>query len=103
VEKLSSRVLMAFLWLVVGLASYLILVLTTELIPSAKKERDYQREYIEVLEKQLEENQRKIEIKRRFLNKLNTDPEFLQRVARERLDVVRPDETIIRFEEQPEG
>jgi cell division protein FtsB len=99
VGKASSHLLYGFLWLLVIAATVLILILSIDLIPSAQRERNHQREHIEVLERQLAETQRKIEIKRRFLNKLNTDPEFLQRVARERLDVVHPDDLIIRFED----
>jgi cell division protein FtsB len=39
--------------------------------------------------------------KEAYLTRLIEDPEFLQRVARERLGYSRPDELLFRFSEDP--
>jgi cell division protein FtsB len=63
------------------------------------REREFQKERIAFLEKQIVETEHSIDIKRKFLNKLNTNPAFLERVAREKLKYVRPGETVIQIEE----
>ena len=97
--KWSNRVLISFSWIGVIFALFLLLLTTVKLIPASVREREFQKERIAFLEKQIAETEHSIEIKRRFLNKLNTNPAFLERVAREKLKYVRPGETVIQIEE----
>lgn len=97
--KWSNRVLITFPWIGVILALFLLLLTTVKLIPASIREREFQKQRIAFLEEQIAETEHSIEIKRRFLNKLNTNPAFLERVAREKLKYVRPGETVIQIEE----
>ena len=94
--------LILFSWTGIVFALVLILLTTIKLIPSSIREREFQKERIAFLEKQIAETEHAIEVKRKFLNKLNTNPAFLERVAREKLKYVRPGEKVIQVEEPKE-
>jgi len=95
----SDRISLIFSWGGIFFAIFLLCITTVRLIPSSVRQREFQRERIAQLEKQLEQTKYEIEVKREFLDKLNTSPAFLERVARERLKYVHPDDIIIHVEE----
>lgn len=101
--KWSARFLLVFSWTGIILAFVLVVATATQMIPSSMREREFQKERIVFLEKQLAETERAIEIKRKFLNKLNTNRAFLERVAREKLNYVKPGETVIHVEKPIES
>ncbi len=70
------------------------------LIPSTNRERAFLEQKLEETQAMVGNTQEQIELKRAFLHKLNTDPEFLERVAREKLSYIKAGEHIIRFEEE---
>lgn len=91
----SQRLSLLVSWSGIAFAAVLLAITTLQLIPSSMRQMEFQRQRIEQLEKQLARTEAEIEVKRRFLDKLHTNSAFLERVARERLRYVRPDETII--------
>ena len=95
----SNRFYLIFSWGGILFAAVLFVITTFRLIPSSVRQREFQRERIVQLEKQLAQTHHDIEVKREFLDKLNTNPAFLERVARERLKYVHPDDIIIHVEE----
>jgi len=97
--KWSHRIYLLISWGGILFASVLLCITSVRLIPSSVRQREYQRERMIQLEKQLARTEYEIEVKRKFLDKLNTNPAFLERVARERLKYVRPDDIIVHVEE----
>ena len=53
------------------------------------------------VERKLQQAQEKFRQKEAYIARLLDDPEFLERVARERLGYSKPDELLFRFEEAP--
>ncbi len=51
------------------------------------------------LQKRLAETQARLDEQQRILDRLNTDPKFIERVIRDRLHYARPDEMVFRFED----
>ncbi|MCG8524963.1 MAG: septum formation initiator family protein [Opitutales bacterium] len=98
--KWTSRLFLSVVWTGIGGALLLSTVTFFKLLPASKRERDYQRERIAAIEEQIRVTERSLMIKREFLDQLNTNPRFLERVARQRLHMVRPGDTIIHLEEQ---
>ncbi len=94
----SQRLSLLLSWGGIVFATVLLAIATLRLIPSSVRQMEFQRERIEQLERQLARTEHEIEVKRKFLDKLHTNPAFLERVARERLRYVRPDETIIQVQ-----
>ena len=96
--KFYARVAWMALWSGFLLATGLFIYTGAVLIPSALRERAQMRDRMVQLERKLAADERAIEKKKAFLEKLSTDPEFLERVAREKLRYAKPDEWILRFE-----
>lgn len=93
-----ARLAWIALWAGVLLATGLFIYTGSVLIPSALRERTQMRERMVQLERNLAADELAIEKKKAFLQKLSSDPEFLERVAREKLRYAKPDEWILRFE-----
>lgn len=53
------------------------------------------------IEEELRQARKEFERKEAYLVKLMNDPEFLERVVRERLGYAGPDEMLFRFSEEP--
>jgi len=98
--KWSNRFYLMLSWGGILFGSVLLTITTIRLIPSSVRQREFQRERIAYLEKHLAETEHAIAVKRKFLDKLNTNPAFLERVARERLKYVRPDDIIVHVEDK---
>ncbi len=96
----SNRFYLFFSWGGILFAAVFLCITTVKLIPSSVRQRDFQKERMVQLEKQLADTEHAIEVKRKFLDKLNTNPAFLERVARERLKYVDPDDVIVHVDEQ---
>ncbi len=60
------------------------------------KEREHR------IEEKLLQARNEFQRKEAYLNRLLEDPEFLERVARERLGYARPDELLFRFSDEAE-
>ncbi len=93
-----ARLAWIALWSGVLLATGLFIYTGTVLIPSALRERAQMRDHMIQLEHKLAADELAIAKKKAFLQKLSSDPEFLERVAREKLRYAKPDEWILRFE-----
>jgi cell division protein FtsB len=79
-------------------AVFLVLLTLLQLTPAAKREWDYQRLRMAFIERQLEQTERAIAVKRQLLQHLHTDPDFIERVARERLRYLRPGDVLVEVE-----
>jgi len=53
------------------------------------------------IEQKLIQARKEFDQKEAYLTRLLEDPEFLERIARERLGYARPDELLFRFSEEP--
>ena len=77
-----------------------ILFIGVNSIVQAKRELNRQHYNHEILSHQIADVQARVESKEEYLQKLLHDPDFLQRVSRQRLGYSRPDEMIFRFESE---
>lgn len=84
--------LLALLLVVAG-----VLVLASLFLPRYKQLRQSRAE-IETLQQQANEQKSVLAKNTREVNLLKTDPAYLETVARDRLDLMKPGETIVRFE-----
>jgi cell division protein FtsB len=98
ISRLSTLVILAICWAGVLAAVVLSVWCLIRLIPSAERERDYQRERIVFVERQIAEAERAITINRKMLEQMQSDPEYLEWVAQRRLRWVRPGDVIIQVE-----
>ncbi len=72
-----------------------------KIIHDAKLERDTFHAQKDAAQDQLDETRTKLEKYQEVFQRLQNDPEFLDHVARARLDYARPDELIFRFDVDP--
>jgi cell division protein FtsB len=72
-----------------------------KIIHDAKLERDSFKLQKDAAQNQLDETRGKLEKYQEVFQRLQNDPEFLDHVARARLDYARPDELIFRFNVDP--
>lgn len=72
-----------------------------KIIHDAKLERDSFRTQKEAAQGELDDARGKLEKYQEVFQRLQNDPEFLDHVARARLDYARPDELIFRFNVDP--
>jgi cell division protein FtsB len=86
--------------LVAALSVLLVLVgvLSVFLFLQAKRELDHFKNREGELRQQLANLQVQLESREEFLQRLQNDPDFLDRVVRQRLGYARPDELIFRFD-----
>jgi len=85
-----------------ALTALLILVLFLGgLILQTRREYNYFSIRQSELESRLLQVRDEFKRKEAYLGRLLEDPEFLERVARERLGYSRPDEILFRFEDEP--
>ncbi len=56
------------------------------------------REAEQMAESQLAELETKIELKKRSLDRLNHDPEYVEKVIRQKLNYAKAEETVFKFE-----
>jgi len=73
-------------------------VLSAFLFLQAKRELDHFKNREGELHQQLANLQVQLEAREEFLQRLQSDPDFLDRVVRQRLGYARPDELIFRFD-----
>jgi cell division protein FtsB len=68
-----------------------------------KTHREYQnfKERENRIEAKLLQTRKEFDQKEAYLARLLDDPEFLERVVRERLEFARPDELLFRFSDEP--
>jgi cell division protein FtsB len=90
-------------FLVVVLAILLVLggVYAGKTIHETQLEVDHFRNDEEKVKGQLDDLKVKLDKNQEFLQRLETDPSFLEYVARERLNYAKPDEFVYRFDPDP--
>ncbi len=87
-----------FLFLLSGVLCLVVFSLVMVLLQTWReydhfKEREYQ------YEQRLLKTQTEFQSKEEYFNRILNDPEFLERIVREKLGYTRPDEMIFRFED----
>ena len=92
--KLQSLGFTFFLVVVVGGVGLLFLPLWRK---SRSMQQELQRLDSEIIRQEAVEKQQKMEIEA-----LRTDPTFVERTARDKLNLARPNETLFKFEPQPQ-
>jgi len=81
---------------IITLAVVVLFALCSIFIPLARENMERQRK-VAALEEELHANQEAIATLRRQQEKFQTDPTFVENIAREELGKARPGETIYRF------
>lgn len=76
-------------------------VFFSSLIAQTYREYKHFKEREVRIEQKLTQARKEFEQKEAYLAQLLEDPEFLERVARERLGYSRPDEVLFRFADEP--
>ena len=99
-KKSSQRKERAFMLMLVGMLSVLVMFFGGLVIISHREYNNFKDRENRV-ETKLTQARKEFAQKEAYLVRLIDDPEFLERVARERLGYARSDELIFRFADEP--
>jgi len=99
-EKNSQRKERALLLMLVGMLCVLLFFFVGLLMKTHREFRNFQNRENRI-EAKFIQARKEFAQKEAYLSRLSEDPEFLERVVRERLGYARPDELLFRFSDEP--
>ena len=99
-EKNSQRKERALLLMLVGMLCVLLFFFVGLLMKTHREFQNFQNRENRI-EAKFIQARKEFAQKEAYLSRLSEDPEFLERVVRERLGYARPDELLFRFSDEP--
>ena len=99
-SKSAQRKERALLLIMVGVLVVLAVFLGSLMVQAYREYQNFKSRELRI-EAKLTQARKEFEHKEAYLARLLDDPEFLERVVRERLGYARPDEVLFRFSDEP--
>lgn len=96
-EQRKERVILSMMF---GVLVVLIIFFSSLIVQTYREYKHFKEREVRI-EGKLAQARKEFEQKEAYLAHLLEDPEFLERVARERLGYSRPDEVLFRFSDEP--
>ena len=100
-KKSTQRKERVILLMLVGVLVALIVFFSSLIVQTHREYKNFKARELRI-EAKLIQARKEFEQKEAYLGRLLEDPEFLERVIRERLGYARPDELLFRFSEDSE-
>ena len=101
-SKPSQRKERVILLMMMGVLLALIVFFSSLLVQTYREYKNFRAREFRI-EAKLTQARKEFDQKEMYLARLLEDPEFLERVVRERLGYARPDELLFRFSDEPES
>ena len=86
--------------MLLGMLIVLVIFFSSLILQTYREYKNFRTREI-MIEAKLTQARKEFEQKEAYLTRLLEDPEFMERVVRERLGYSRPDELLFRFAEEP--
>ncbi len=99
-QKIAQRKERFILLMLVGVLIALVVFFSSLIVQTHREYKNFKARELRI-EAKLTQARKEFEQKEAYLARLLKDPEFLERVVRERLGYARPDELLFRFSDEP--
>jgi len=99
-SKSSQRKERVILLMMAGVLLALVIFFSSLMVQTYREYKNFRVRELRI-EAKLTQARKEFEQKEMYLARLLEDPEFLERVVRERLGYARPDELLFRFSDEP--
>ncbi len=99
-KKPAQRKERVILLMLLGMLVVLVIFFSSLILQTYREYKNFRAREIRI-EAKLTQARKEFEQKEAYLARLLEDPEFLERVVRERLGYSRPDELLFRFDDEP--